>query len=136
MNKSKFLKIILHFIYSLLFRLHGLAVFLDPRFKHQSVDNKEQFCNNVEIWISEELSDNALIFDAEPASKKLRKESSAENSIFDLHSSLIKNQEISTLTENTAVTHELLKYKAEPCTPLSLNPVDYWKVSNLVINYR
>lgn len=102
-------------------------MFLDPRFKYQIVENKEQFCRNVDMWIGEELKAGDLISGAEPVHKKLRREPTPTNSIFGLHANLIGDQQAPQLPESTIVAHELLKYKTETCSPLSLDPVDYWK---------
>lgn len=113
-----------------MFRLHGLAIFLDPRFKNQIVDDKEQFGRKVEAWICEELKDlKDLDTVFEPVNKLPHKHVNLSNSIFGLHASLISNQQAPQLAENTMITHELLKYKSEACVPLSLSPVDFWKVN-------
>ncbi len=88
-----------------------------------------EFNRKVIVWINEELEPTDKIIDAEPVKKKPRNED--KNSIFGLHAGLIGSQQAPNLVENTFVTYELLKYKAEICSPLSLDPVVYWKVRNL-----
>jgi hypothetical protein len=50
-------------------------------------------------------------------------------SIFNLHASFIGEHQENQPAENVVVAHELLKCKAEACSQLSLDPVDYWRVS-------
>lgn len=122
---------ILIFFLTYLFRLCGLATFLDPRFKHQIVEDKIEFCKKIDSWITEELGSDGLLIDEEPKVKKSRAESSTTSSIFSLHAFLIETQQERQLSENTVIVHEMLKYKSEACAPLNLDPLDYWRVSIL-----
>lgn len=108
-------------------KLHALAIFLDPRFKHRMATDKDEFCQDVEQWISEALDKEDLKIREEPIRKKPRNEPTSSGSLFDLHAGLIGNHQEHEPANDFSLLHELLEYKAELCIPLKADPLVYWK---------
>lgn len=111
------------FIYILNFSTYGLAMFLDPRFKHSFASNKEKFVHQVELWIGEENFEPEAMETA-----PTNQQSISSNSIFDLHANFVNVSHEPQPVKNVTVVQELLKYKAEPCLSLNSDPLAYWKV--------
>jgi len=112
-----------------MFSIYGLAMFLDPRFKHSFVSNKEDFVRQVEQWISKETELGDAFEPEAMISAPVNQQPSSSNSIFDLHANLVGVNHEQQLAKNVTAAQELVKYKAEPCLSLNSDPLAYWQVS-------
>jgi hypothetical protein len=103
-------------------------MFLDPRFKHSFVSNKDDFVSRVESLIADEIKQTETV-DLEIEPMEFEPADTHSNSIYDMHKGFLDSSYEPQLPKNVTVAQELLKYKAESCIQLKCDPLVYWKVS-------
>ncbi|KAH7725251.1 zinc finger BED domain-containing protein 4-like protein [Aphelenchoides avenae] len=113
------------------YRTHGLALFLDPRFRDTVADDSAQFRRNVLQWLTTERQCGrgpelqVLQHLHEPGPSKERSYISSLGSKYSKHSSSLSQP----VARRNDLERECNEYVIEACEDWDSNPLDWWKAN-------